>query len=436
MKTTLQTLVMVLALIIGSGIDASAQSAASNATFSVQGMLSNTDGTAVVDGTHTLVAAVYLSGTSTVVYSETQTVTTVGGIFSTTVGNHGAPGTTLTIEPSQQYDLGVTVDGGAELSPHLSLVGAVKAAVADISADAKAIGGFGVSTADSAKANTVIALGANGKLHGSIIDTGIVRAINGASGDIQFQGGGDLDVSTQGNLVSFTFNGSSGTLAFPFSKSLDLAVGAGFSVNNSLAGTAGSFSNTGIGTALDVSATTGSAIVAHSNGTILGGATLDVMNAGGVAINANANASNGAVLTLKNTSSDAHAQLIAAADATGTAVFGVAATGKTTIASTIGDALDVSTSAAGEAALKVTGGLVVNGPAGSGQITNGLTSVLVTNAYAKPNSIIILTSNATGGIAVPLQVMAQANGSFMVGVMTNAAAVVGNAGFSYLIINQ
>lgn len=427
---------MFAAIIVSANTVVFGQVAASNASFSVQGMLSNTTGTAVADGNHTIVANVYLAGTSTIVYTETQTVTTIDGLFATTIGVHGSGGATLSISPSQQYDLGISVDGGTELMPHLSLVGAIRAATADIAANASAVGGFGVSTADSAKANTVIALGANGKLHGSIIDTGIVRAINGASGDVQFQGGGDLNVSTQGNLVSFTFNGTSGTLAFPFSKSLSLATGIGFSVNNALAGSAGSFSNTGIGTALELSATTGSAIVAHSNGALLGNATVEVHNDGGVAINAIADASNTAVLKVQNTSANANAQLVAATDASGSTVFGVAATGRTTIASTVADALDVSTNATGEAALKVTGGLALSGPIGTSQIMNGQTSVMVTNPYAKANSIIIITPSGAGGTAVPLQVSAQANGSFMVSVMTNAPAVTGNAGFSYLIVNQ
>lgn len=439
MKSILLTLTMVFAVLIAADVQSvSAQTATGTASgaFTLQGMLSATDGSAVADGSHTLAATVYQAGTSTVVYTETQTIATAKGLFTTQIGLHGDGGSTLTIQPSMQYDLGLTIDGGAELAPHISLAGSLKAITSDLAANANAVGGFGVSTADNAKANTIVALNGSGKLHGSLIDTGVVRTVNGASGDLRFQGGGDLDVTANGNVVSFSFNGSGGTLAFPFAKSLSLTTGSAFSITNTLAGSAATFSNTGIGAAIEANASAGTALRASSSGSLTGDATIEVSNAGGAAISAEGNASSSAVLKLKNTSADANAGLLTAVNSTGAKVFDVSASGKTTILSTSADALEVTTTSSAGAALKVSGGLTLNGPVGTGQINPGNMSVTVNNPYVTANSIIIVTTAGNGGVGVPLQVAAQGNGSFVVSVMSNAAAVTGIAKFSYLIVNQ
>jgi hypothetical protein len=163
---------------------------------------------------------------------------------------------------------------------------------------------------------------------------------------------------------------------------------------------------------------------------------LDVSSSAGAAINATANATTDAVLKVKNEASGASAKLISALNAGGNTVLDVASSGKTTIASSVGDALDVTTSASGEAALKVTGGLKFIGAAGAGAITAGNLTTTINNSLAKANSIILVTVNGGGAVAVPLMVSSQANGSFVVSVFNNVTSLLGNVSFSYLIINQ
>src|SRR3954462_14383069 len=76
--------------------------------FSLQGRLTTSNGSAVADGQDTLKLKVYAQG-SGMVYTETDQVTTVNGIFSTMVGDNGAGGAKLTDNVNTNYELGVTV---------------------------------------------------------------------------------------------------------------------------------------------------------------------------------------------------------------------------------------------------------------------------------------------------------------------------------------
>ncbi len=414
-----------------------AQTASSSVSgeFSLQGRLTTTTGATVADGAHTLVANIYSKATGALAYTETQTITTVDGYFSTMVGSKGTD--SLRVNASTDYELGITIDGQSELAPRLSLAGSLKSLTAEVAANANAVGGFGVSTADSAKPNTLLVLNGSGKIHGSLLDSGLVTSVNGLSGAVNFQGGGDLSVNTQGNTISLSFSGSGGGgLSLPFTKSVDLSSGSAFSITNTLGGSAASFINTGLGAAVNATASTGAAIMATSSAASQ--ATLDLHNSAGAAINAVANASGTAALTIKNEASDATAKLMSAVNASNTTVLDVATNGKTTIQSTVGDALEVSTSAAGEAALKVTGGLKLIGAVGSGQINLGQTTTTITNALVKANSIIMITTTGAGSLTLPLQIASQSNGSFVVSVLSGilSGAVTGNVTFNYLIINQ
>ncbi|MBK8965964.1 MAG: tail fiber domain-containing protein [Lewinellaceae bacterium] len=94
------------------GTDLSAQSAA----ISVQGVLTKTDGTAVDDGAYPITFRLWTAesgGTS--VHEETiQQVETTGGVYSVLLGQNGFNGAATF---SQVYYLGVSVNGGAELTP-------------------------------------------------------------------------------------------------------------------------------------------------------------------------------------------------------------------------------------------------------------------------------------------------------------------------------
>ncbi len=412
------------------------QTGSASGEFSLQGRLTTNSGTAIADGTHMLTASVYSKASGQVVFTETDNITTTDGIFSVNIGANGNGGSKLNVNATADYELGISVDGQSELSPKITLGSSLRSLTADLAANANTVGGFRVS-GDSALPNTLAVLNANGKLRTSLLDSGVVTSINGVKGALNFQGGGDLSVNTVGNTVSLMFNGTGGgALNFPFTRSLTLPTGSAFSITNTLAGSAASFANTGVGNAIDVQSTTGSAINATSNGSILGTATINATNNAGVAISAVANTATNAALTLQNMSSNASAKLLKAENSVGTTVLDVTANGKTTISSTVGDALDVSTTSAGEAALKVTGGLRFIGAAGQGTIALGQTQSTIVNALVKANSIVLVTVNGGGASAVPLQVASQANGSFVVSVFNGLGAVTGAVSFSYLIINQ
>ncbi len=94
------------------GADLSAQSA----TISVQGVLTKTDGTAVDDGQYPITFRLWTAESGgAMVHEETiQQVETTGGVYSVLLGQNGFNGGATF---SQVYYLGVSVNGGAELTP-------------------------------------------------------------------------------------------------------------------------------------------------------------------------------------------------------------------------------------------------------------------------------------------------------------------------------
>ncbi|MDP4221105.1 MAG: hypothetical protein Q8916_03020 [Bacteroidota bacterium] len=424
-------------LVITNSLFAQSATTTASGSFSLQGMLTGSTGTPISDGTHSLTANVYAAGSGQLVYTETDNITTAGGLFTTMIGGNGSAGSHLIVKADSGYELGVAIDGQAELAPKISLASSINSLTANLAANADAVDGFSVAASTGSKANSLLVLNGSGKIDTSVLSGSLVTSVNGASGAVTIQGGGNLGVATNGNTISLSFTGGGGGLNLPFSQTVNLASGTAFSITNTLGGSAASFVNTGLGAALNASSMTGSAINATSTGSVTGAATIDVSNTGGTAINAVSTASGNAVLTLKNLSSDASAQLLVAANAAGSPVLNVMANGQTTIASSVGNALSVSTSAVGQAALALNGGLKITGGAvGTGQINIGQTQTTINNALVKGNSIIMLTVTGAGGVSVPLQVLSQADGSFVVSVLTGVAAVTGNATFSYLIINQ
>ncbi len=408
--------------------------------FSLQGRLTTTGGGAVANGQHSLLLKVYMQGTNQVIYSETDNVTTMDGMFTTMVGDNGTSGGKLNVMANANYELGVSIDNGNEMSPRLRIGEALSAATADVAANAMAIGGLRLMN-DTNRVNAIVTTDANGRLQGGLLDSNMVTSINGLRGNVNFTGGGNLNVSTTGNTVTLALNGGTGGgFSLPYTQTVNLGSGqTGLSLTNSGGGNVASFINSGAGTALNLQAMTGSAISATSNTSASGTGTINVTNTGGTAINAVGNASTGAVLQIQNTGSGSQASLISAIDASSNMAFQVMANGQTKIHSTVGNALDVSTSAAGEAALKVTGGLTLNGPVGTGTIdlTNG--SVTINNAYAKANSVIMLTvtSGTNAASIVPIRLSSQGNGTFSVSAIQGAlGTLTGSLSFNYLIINQ
>ena len=89
------------------------------ATLSIQGVIKNSDGTAVSNGKYSLQFKLYTSASGgTAVWSETQdAVQVTGGIYSALLGEVNP----LTAAFDQPYYLGVAVEGGAELVPRARL---------------------------------------------------------------------------------------------------------------------------------------------------------------------------------------------------------------------------------------------------------------------------------------------------------------------------
>jgi len=89
-------------------------------TISYQGILADGSGTLVPDGNHTLTLRIYeTSSGGSAIFTETHTVPVVRGVFNSIIGS------STPIPPSMGFDkayfLGVTVDGGAELSPRTAM---------------------------------------------------------------------------------------------------------------------------------------------------------------------------------------------------------------------------------------------------------------------------------------------------------------------------
>jgi hypothetical protein len=94
-------------------------SAQSGATLSVQGVIKNSDGSAVEDGNYSIKFSLYASESGgTPVWTETQdAVDVTGGIYSVLLGASSP----LTAAFDRTYYMGMSIDGGAELIPRARL---------------------------------------------------------------------------------------------------------------------------------------------------------------------------------------------------------------------------------------------------------------------------------------------------------------------------
>lgn len=278
---------LVLAVLVPSSM-LRAQSSASG-MFTVQGRLTNTNGVPVADGSHRITSNIYVKGNATAVYSQSDTLNTSDGIFTVLLGASKK----LTLDSKSSYEVGVSLDGAAELQPHIPMGYAPRAMTA-LMADSTLVA---TSLSAAGIANLASTLGSN-----------VVTSVNGERGAVTILGGGALGVSTQNDTVHLNFTGTGSGLLLPFLDTLPLPFLSKFTIVNPSSGLAGTFQNKGTGTALRVQAVTGSAITAQSSG---GNATIDVVNTGGAAINAlstsgnaiaaTTNAGDVAALYLKNT---------------------------------------------------------------------------------------------------------------------------------------
>ncbi|MEN8193726.1 MAG: hypothetical protein ABFS12_12965, partial [Bacteroidota bacterium] len=85
-------------------------------TTSFQGLLTNSDGSVVSDGSYSLNFKLYDAATSgTMLWEETQAVSTTGGVFNVILGKV----TVLVLQFDKPYWLEMSIDGGAALSPRV-----------------------------------------------------------------------------------------------------------------------------------------------------------------------------------------------------------------------------------------------------------------------------------------------------------------------------
>jgi hypothetical protein len=151
--------------------------------ISYQGVLTDALGNFIADGNHTLVLKLYDNlNAPTSIYSETQAVPVVKGLFNVIIGSVIPLPTTLMFDKA--YYLGVTVDGGLEMAPRTPLTAspyALRAAVADVA--------------------NAVTLGA----------TNVVNSVNNQHGGIVLQGGGNTTVTTNGTTITVTSTGGSGS---------------------------------------------------------------------------------------------------------------------------------------------------------------------------------------------------------------------------------
>src|SRR5688500_18365212 len=142
-------------------------------TMSCQGIPADANGAFVADGQHSLQLKLYdaLTGGSEV-HNETQSVIVVKGVFNVLIGTSTPIALSLMFD--RPYYLGVSVDGGAELTPRTPLTSAPYS--------------FRATTAAAADLAAALQPGA----------PNVVSSINGQSGELIFEGSGATTVTRNG----------------------------------------------------------------------------------------------------------------------------------------------------------------------------------------------------------------------------------------------
>jgi hypothetical protein len=170
-------------------------------TISYQGVLTDGAGTAVADGTYNITFKLYdADGGGSALWTETQAVQVTGGIFSAILGST----TRLDIAFDRPYWLGVSVDGGAELSPRRELT----------------------SSPYSLNAQAVV----DSAITGGMIKNGTaVRSLNGLTDDVTLAAGDNVTI-TQSNdsLIVSAAAGTTSTTAWSLTGNAGTTAGTNF----------------------------------------------------------------------------------------------------------------------------------------------------------------------------------------------------------------
>lgn len=144
--------------------------------ISYQGVAFDDNNTPLVDGEHSFTFTLYPSATSkAIVYTQTSQIRTVNGLFSALIGPLPEE-----IPFNTPYWLGISINASAELTPRTELTSVPYA--------------LNANSADTALVAKGIAPDA----------TGVVTAINGRSGNVTLQGGGNTTVSMNGEVIQIS----------------------------------------------------------------------------------------------------------------------------------------------------------------------------------------------------------------------------------------
>jgi len=161
-------------------------------TISYQGVLTDAAGSNIPDGNYNLTFKIYDAGTSgTALWTENHTVAVSNGIFNTILGTVNP----LELPFDTQYWLGVTVEGGAELSPRIQLTSS------PYSFNAASISDGTVTT------NKIV----DGAVTQIKIPTGqVVKSINSLKDDVTLAAGSNVSITSTGNTLTISSSGGTG----------------------------------------------------------------------------------------------------------------------------------------------------------------------------------------------------------------------------------
>ncbi len=151
-------------------------------TMSYQGVLTDADGNPVPDGTYNFVFRLYLAESGgDPIWEETQMVVISGGLFDVILGQVNP----LDLPFDRPYYLGISVDGGSEMSPRIPL------SASPYSLTARTV-------ADSAVTGEKIASGQ------------VVRSVNGLTDEVFLAAEGGATITTRGDTIVINAGGGSG----------------------------------------------------------------------------------------------------------------------------------------------------------------------------------------------------------------------------------
>ena len=417
----LQYSMLSIVVLVLFGTTAFAQQATVDGMFSLQGRLTTgTSNTAIADGQYTLTLRVFEAGTNNVIATETDVVSTLDGIFSTMVGDNSS----LSVEAGTDYEIGLSIDGGAELSPRIMIGEALSAATADVAANAEAVGGFTVGTTGP---NTIVTTDAQGRINTDLLGSSLVTSINGQTGNVNLNvtgSGVTFENDGNGNLnLNITGGSGGGSLELPFTGSANVSTNQSVLRLTSMGqGTAATLLNNGGGSALNLS----------SSGS--GSASLDITNTAGSAITATGSMTSGAVLNVQNTATGANANIMAGLNASGNTVFSVAGNGQTTINSTVENALDVTTNAASGATMRLRNAAnnanarLISGLNNAGNTAFEVLSNGRTRIESTVENALDVTTNAASGAAMRIRNTATDANSRLISAVNGA----GNTAFEVM----